>query len=351
MDVKKKLRILHVSNSNLFSGAENVVCQIIRLFGSDEDIEMTYACPEGQICQVLTELGVAHLPMKELNGHELRRVVDAYKPDLIHSHDVRATVLAARFHKRAALVSTIHVNDVSMRSLSPKVAVFCLAARRMRHIFWVSGSCYEQYYFKNRVSSKSSVLTNVIDRDALVEKMNTDPNAYPYDIVYVGRLSPQKNPLRLAGVLALAASKKPGLRAAVIGSGELEARMKAKLDELGIAGNVSLLGYKFNPYKLLHDAAAMVMTSDFEGTPMVALEAMALGVPIVSTPVDGMRDLVVEGKTGYLSDDDEVLAERLVQLVNDPALRRALSDDALERFAQIADLGAYKEALAKVYRT
>ena len=350
MAVKRTLKILHVSNSNQFSGAENVICQIVRLFEGDGDIEMAYACLEGPIKEALAERGVTYLPMAKLRARALRRVVDAYKPDIIHAHDVRATVAASFFSGKAKVVSTMHVNDVSMRAPSIKVLLFSLAAARAQHIFWVSSSCYEQYYYKSRVSSKSSVLTNVIDRDALLEKMRTDPNSYSYDIVYVGRLSPQKNPLRLADVLALAEAKKPGLQTAVIGYGPLEEPFKAKLSELGIAGNVSLPGFMRNPYKILHDARVMIMTSDFEGTPMVALEAMALGVPIVSTPVDGMRELIIDGVTGYLSDDDAVLAERLVQLTCDPAQRRALSEATLDRFKQLSDLDAYKDALARVYR-
>ena len=72
----------------------------------------------------------------------------------------------------------------------------------------------------------------------------------------------------------------------------------------------------------------MVMTSRWEGTPMCALEAQALGVPIVSTPTDGLSDLVENGKTGFLSDDDETLAERLLSIIKDDSLRSSLSDSA-----------------------
>ncbi|MDO4568696.1 MAG: glycosyltransferase family 4 protein [Clostridia bacterium] len=75
--------------------------------------------------------------------------------------------------------------------------------------------------------------------------------------------------------------------------------------------------------KLLHDAQVMIMTSDHEGTPMVALEAMALGVPIVSTPTDGLKDLIDDGRTGFLADDDSVLAGRLIELSEDEQLRKA----------------------------
>lgn len=347
--MKRKIKILHLLNTGQFSGAENVVCQIINMFANDADIEMAYASPDGQIREALAERGISFFPMKKLRKKELRRAIKAYAPDILHAHDVRAAVLASLFHKNVKLISTIHVNDVSMRSPSLKVILFCAAARKIRHIFWVSRSCFEQYYFKALVASKSSVLTNVIDRDALIGKMRTDSSDYPYEIIYVGRLTAQKDPLRLAEVLALAAAQKQNLQAAVIGSGDLEDSMKARIKELGIERNVCFLGFQSNPLKMMRDAKVMLMTSAWEGTPMCALEAMALGVPIVSTPADGMRDLVLDGKTGYLSEDNAVLAERMVRILQDPQLYKSLSAGTEKRFAEISDIKGYKKSLKDVY--
>ena len=347
--IRKKIRILHVSNSDQFSGAENVVCQIINMFRNDDDIEMAYACMDGQIREALAEREIPYFPMTHLCNKELRRVIRDYTPDIIHAHDIRATVLASLFHKKVKLISTIHGNDVSMRSLSLKAVLFRVAARKMHHIFWVSKSCVEQYYFRKFILSKSSVLINVVDRDELDLKMQADPNDYHYDIVYLGRLTAQKEPLRLAKVLALAAARKQDIQAAIIGSGELEDSMKAKLKELGIEQNVRFLGFQSNPLKILHDAKVMVMTSAWEGTPMCALEAMAFGVPIVSTPTDGLRDLVLDGKTGYLSDNNHILAERMIQVLQDPLLHASLSAGTDERFSEISDVRGYKQKLKETY--
>ena len=207
--MKRKIKVLHVTNSVQFSGAENVVCQIINIFRNDDDYEMAYACKEGPIREALAERGITYYPMPQFTIRQLRHVyIEAYAPDIIHTHDVRATVMAAMIPHKIKRISTIHVNDVSMRSLSLKVILFCIAANSMQHIFWVSKSCYEEYYFKKFVASKSSILVNVIDRKALDEKMKTDPNEYPYDIIYVGRIAAQKDPMRLAEVLAMSIAQK-----------------------------------------------------------------------------------------------------------------------------------------------
>ena len=82
---------------------------------------------------------------------------------------------------------------------------------------------------------------------------------------------------------------------------------------------------------------------------MCALEAMALGVPIVSTPVDGLKDLIVNDETGYLFDDDMALVESIVKIVEDKALSDKLSQNALAKARKFNDINVYKEALKKQY--
>ena len=82
---------------------------------------------------------------------------------------------------------------------------------------------------------------------------------------------------------------------------------------------------------------------------MCALEAMALGVPIVSTPVDGLCDLVEPGKTGFLESTDEGLAEKCAQIIRDSGLRAELSKNTLEKADSILNLETYKNELRKVY--
>jgi glycosyltransferase involved in cell wall biosynthesis len=143
---------------------------------------------------------------------------------------------------------------------------------------------------------------------------------------------------------------KPDLKVAIVGTGELEAEVKDLCKELDIQDNVNFLGFQSNPIKMVHDSKAMILTSRWEGTPMCALEAMALGTPVVSTPSDGMKDLIDDGINGYLTDEDAVMAEKLLKIMNDPAHREMLSENTKKKFAQINDAPKYKEAISACYR-
>ena len=119
--------------------------------------------------------------------------------------------------------------------------------------------------------------------------------------------------------------------------------------EKRIDKNICFLGYQSNPLIYLAYAKVMVMTSRYEGLPMTVLEALALGIPIVSTPVDGLLNVIDEGINGYLSDSNFQIAEYICTIANDNELRSKLSYNAKKTFDSICDLTKYKNTLTEVY--
>ena len=344
------MKVMHVLNSRIYSGAEKVVCQIIKSFRDDADMEMVYCSPESDIVrQMLSEQDVTYLPMETMSTRELSRVIAEQKPDLIHAHDMRASFFSALCCGKIPLVSHIHNNAYDARGLSAKTVAYLLAGFRAKHILWVSNSSYEGYAFHKLFAKKSSVLYNIIDTEQIFEKKAKDANTYDYDMIYVGRLTFQKDPQRLMRLCARLKESKPDLKVAIVGTGELEEEVKALCGELNLQDNVFFLGFQTNPIKMIHDSKAMILTSRWEGTPMCALEAMALGTPVVSTPSDGMTDLLDDGVNGYLTDDDAVMAEKLLAIMENPAHRNYLGENAKKKFAEINDAPKYRQAIYDCY--
>lgn len=342
------MKVLHMLQSNRFSGAENVVCQIISMCKS-YGVEFAYSSRDGQIREALKDRNIEFHPIEKMSVSEFRRVIKEVKPDVIHAHDMAASFYAALACGNVPLVSHIHNNAFNSRGVSLKSILYYIAARKAKHIFWVSQSSYNGYVFHKSLEKKSSILYNVIDIEALKRKMEKDTNDYDFDIVYLGRLTYQKNPERLLSVLRKIRDRYQGVKIAVIGTGDLEAEIKRTAVETGMSSSVKFLGFLSNPSKILHDAKAMIMTSRWEGTPMCALEAMALGVPIVSTPTDGLKDVISEGETGFLSDDDDVLAMRCVDLIKDEELYRRLSVNSMSVAEKMMDMAKYADAILSSY--
>ena len=343
------MKVMHVLNSRIYSGAEKVVCQIIHAFQGE--VEMVYCSPESDIVRKMVEgQGVTYLPMKTMSVSELSRVIREQKPDLIHAHDMRAGFFSALCCGKIPLVSHIHNNAYDARGLSPKTVGYLLAGFRAKHIFWVSQSSFDGYAFHKLFAKKSSVLYNVIDTDEIYTKLSQDSNTYDYDLIYVGRLTYQKNPQRLLRLCARLKESKPDLKVAIVGTGELEEELKALCKELNLEDTVHFLGFQPNPIKMVACSKAMILTSRWEGTPMCALEAMALGTPVVSTPSDGMKDLLTDGVSGYLTESDEQMAVDLLKIFTQPEHRQLLAENARKKFDSLNDGEAYKQAILTAYQ-
>ena len=343
------MKILHLLQSPHFSGAENVVCQIIGLFNSDKHIEMVYCSQEGPIRNALNDRKIRFEALPAFTLKEVKKIIAKEKPDLIHAHDMRASLYCSLVCGNIPFVSHIHNNAFDARGVSLKSFAYIYAGLKAKHIFWVSRSAFEGYAFNKIIKKKSSVLYNIIDVDALYERTKEDQNTYDYDLIFLGRLTEPKNPLRLVKVFKLLKDQKSDVKIAVVGTGDLEQEVKDEVNRLQLTNNVDFLGYQSNPLKILHDSKIMIMTSIWEGTPMCALEAMGLGVPIVSTPVDGLKDIIRNDVNGYLSDEDQVLANKIIEYINDLNLRSNLSNSQKEKSVEWNDKEKYKSEISRAY--
>lgn len=342
------MRILHILNTSSFSGAENVVCQIIKMF-EQSDIEMAYCSQDGEIRDVLQSLNIKFYPINEMSKCEINRVIDLYQPDIIHAHDMRASYYSSKNTKKVPVVSHIHNNAYDSRILSKKSVAFLFASLKIKHIFWVSSESLAQFYFSKFVRKKSSILYNVIDINSLYQKMSKDQNSYNYDVIFLGRLAEEKDPLRLIDVFEKVKKEIPEVRMAIVGDGALKNEMKELVLKKSLEGNVDFLGFKNNPLKILKDSKIMLMTSKREGMPMCALEAQILGTPIVSTPVGAMEKIIFDGINGFLCEDDHKLVESVCSIILSQKLRDSLSLNSIRIAKNINDVTAYKKKLFKTY--
>lgn len=349
MKKMQKIKIMHLLQSDRFSGAENVVCQIINMMDNNDNIEMTYCSSDGQIREALNERNIKFLPISNLTVKEVKRIINEYKPDLIHAHDMRASFIGALACGNIPIISHIHNNNFDSRGISLKSIAYLYAAFKAKHIFWVSDSSYEGYYFHNLFKKKSEVLYNIISIDNLYSKMTLDNNNYDYDIVYLGRITEPKNPLRLMKICKGIVDQLPSVKIAVIGTGDLEDVTHKEAERLELESNVTFLGFQSNPYKILHDSKLMIMTSLWEGTPMCVLEAMSLGVPVVSTPTDGVKIVVDNGKTGYLSNDDKEIVNCCKAIINNNELRKIMAKESISRAKKLMDKVYYSNRILKAY--
>lgn len=344
------MKVLHVLSSNKYSGAENVACQIIELF--DGSVDMAYCSPIGDIKQTLEKKDIKYLPLDRLDLKNLKKAVEEYAPDVIHAHDLRAILITSFLGKQYKKIGHIHVNDKDkMGKITLKSICLNFVRKKFKHFFWVSKSCFDDFYFKSNFVKNSTILYNVINLQAFYDTVNKDSKDYDYDIVYLGRLSYQKNPLRLIEIANQLKQNGNKFKFAIIGDGEKASEIKSKVIELGLDEEIDILGFMNNGYKILSQAKVMLMTSLFEGTPMCALESLAVGTPVVSTKTDGMEQLIKNSYNGFLYSTNDEAVSAIELILKDKKLSKSLSFNSKEFSKEYNDLKNYKEKLFEVYKT
>jgi len=145
-------------------------------------------------------------------------------------------------------------------------------------------------------------------------------------LLFVGRLRVRKGVEVLLAALAELRRRRVPVVLRIAGAGEHRERLEHSVDEWGLRDAVAFLGTCDAPRvrRLLAGAAALVVPSIYEGMPLVVLEAMASGVPVVASRVSGIPEVVVDGETGWLvpAEDPEALACALAAVLADPAEAR-----------------------------
>ena len=168
----------------------------------------------------------------------------------------------------------------------------------------------------------------------------------------VGRLGEQKSPLDFVQMAALVHKQKPQAHFVWAGSGPLEEAARKLSQELGIASVCHFIGeYKDIP-SLLGTLDCFVLPSLWEGFPIVLLEAMAAGVPIVATNIPGNDEAVLSGENGWLVSphDPAALAEKVLSLLNDPAQAAEFSDVSRKRIHQEFTRAKMLASIQNVYQ-
>lgn len=217
--------------------------------------------------------------------------------------DSRRAVHGRRIHERSLTAVFSHYRDYDrLVSVSPALAEI----NRAGLAGWASA---EQFVHAR----------NCIDADT-IRRAGAEPGVLdvPPDgtvFVTVGRLSPEKNHARLIRAFAAVHTANPGTRLWIVGGGPLRAELERLVTALGLEGCVSLLGPLANPYPAIAAADCFVLSSDYEGQPMVLLEAAVLEKPIITVEFASVRDAVADGAL-IVPQSDAALTSGMIGFLN-----------------------------------
>lgn len=346
---REKRKILFLLNTNSYSGAENVVIQIIENI-KDINIEMVYVSKEGPIRKYLENKKIHFVPIKSMDPIEIRKVICQEKPDIIHANDFRASVMAALSCWKLPIISHLHNNTPWMRKYHLYSFLYLLTSVRYKKILIVSPAILEEYVFGNWIKKKTIVINNPINLKSLQEykQKHVFHNKKNYDIVFLGRLTWQKDPFRFIGLIVGLKKRIPLLKVVMVGDGELRKECEIKIKEFHLKESITILGFQENPYQYLCQGKVLCMPSKWEGFGLAAVEALAFHIPVVAAKVGGLP-LIVDNNCGKLCKTDKEFIDEIYQLLTDKDYYLKKQNNAGKRALELDNIEEYICNLKQLY--
>jgi glycosyltransferase involved in cell wall biosynthesis len=148
-------------------------------------------------------------------------------------------------------------------------------------------------------------------------------------------------------------TRRPGIKAAIVGAGPLEQELRAKARAIGVADCVEFLGFRADVEEVYAEARVFVLTSESEGLPISMLEAMSTGVPPVVSSVGEIGSFLIDDAVGrtFSVGDVSALSEHLDALLDDESLRAATGEAGARMVRDRVSVGAIAETYRDLFST
>lgn len=341
--------IVHLLNPASYGGIETVVEALVRelvkrsepcvvaLVVDADAVNSSFAEKYANAGASVEVIPVQHRQYRE-EYRAIARMLTKVGATVVHSHGYRMDVMSRFASKTANVpwVTTLHGftgGDVRNR-VYERLQRF--AVKSAARVIAVSRPIGEIAAASGVNRARLSIVRNAIPafspepRASAQQQLALDPSARW--VGWVGRMSAEKDPLLFAD--AIRAMSRKDVRGIMIGDGPEMTQLRESAAELLTEGRLVLAGPQANAKRFFSAFDALVISSVTEGTPMVVLEAMQAGIPVIGTAVGGMPDLLSDGAGVVVSQrTPEALAAGVLRVLNDEPLRHQQISAARARMA------------------
>ncbi len=351
---RRKIRVLHLLTSEVRGGIEEGVFSLLRRLDRRR-FSPSLACPPALLAACRRELQGLDItvhalpslsrPYQLVSMARLARIVRTVAPDVLHTHLFVASLCAAPLAKLCGVpvvVESCRIREGWRRGIWKSYRIDGWINRFVDANIAISESLRRYLLQEKRFPPEKVVLirnardlTRVLappERDVVA--LRSEFGVRPGELVVSvpGRLEVQKGHRYLLEALPSVLRRFPDLRVLIVGSGSLHHQLAAEIDRRKLKEHVVLAGYREDVYDIMRLSDLVVLPSLYEGLPLVAVEAGALGKPIVATAVDGTPEVVLDRETGWLVPPGNCseLAKAMCELLGNSNLRRRWGERARE---------------------
>ncbi len=349
------MKILHVNTERGWRGGEQQLLYLIRGL-KHRGINSTVACRKGEeLEERCRKEGFETIP---LSGNQLRDLLTigiiGKDFDIIHAHAAKAHTISAlsKYIHRRPVIYTRRVdykpkeNPLTRLKYKNTDVIVCVV-ERLNEILRNFG--IEERKLRTIYSAVDINLRNLVD-ESKVKAIRKDTKGNPI-IGNVGALTEQKNHENFIEAARIVLKTFPKAVFLILGEGHLRGKLENLIDRYNLKDRVKLLGFKRDIQNYIAAFDLFVLSSNNEGIGGSILQAMVLGKPVVATDAGGVREVVIDGKTGVLvkKRDPKALAFGISRLLGDPKLRKTLVNNALIFARENFSVDKMVDAYMKIY--
>ncbi len=367
MNHKKLLHILHEIE---YSGAEIMLNYSANYF-KEHGYELHALNSEpklGNFAPTLESSGfkIIHIPNTEFWKHlkQFHHILKREKYSVIHNHTEQYFfwyALIARLNGIKFLYM-VHSNFVFSRIIRIKRTFYRLFAKFVFNVTYVAISNNVQKNELKQFFNRTTLIPNWVNPDVFFPVKNqmekeTLRNLLniplkSFVLLSVGTCNEVKNHIDIVKAMAIVKLKYNDILYLNIGDGPMREPLEKMTQDLGLSNQIYFLGQRGNVKEYLRACDLYIMTSRFEGLSISMLEALSCELPAIVYNNRGLRDLVINGKTGFLIDEKpEILAEKIIELYKDPNLTKKMGEESGRFVKENYNMYSSVEKLHNLYQS
>ncbi|AVX30364.1 N-acetyl-alpha-D-glucosaminyl L-malate synthase BshA [Carboxydocella thermautotrophica] len=364
----RKLKVLHILPKLGFGGAERLVLDLVRFKKNvDTGLCILYNNINPFFEQELISINTRYWYLNKKRGfdvsmfNKILTIINDFDPDIVHTHlyVLRYALVPSILAKVPVIIHTVH-NDPYYEVDKVGKIIHYLGFKKQNLIPVSISNLICDKLKKFYQVEYSPVIYNGVDTENFNMRLNDSTKidfkkyfGIPIDkkiILHIGRFARQKNHILLVNAYMMIKEKLNDTILVLVGDGPERAKIESYVKDKDLQKNVFFLGEISNVNSLYQIADVFVLSSDWEGFPLVLLEAMSAGLPIVSTNVGGISEIIEDKVTGFLVEprDTYGLASKIIEILKNQQLAYKIKNN-LEKRAKEFDIRKTVENYEKLY--
>lgn len=345
----KLIKIIQINSSADFGGGSRVMYDIIE--GLRHFFQFIVVIPPGHFLRKYSKERFKIEKLKSRNPigviKKLKAIILRENPDILHAHGTRTafwTKLAViGLKKKPKIIYTLHGFHIVRRPFFIRVVLLFLE-RFLNH--WINvlvcvSEADKNLVFKYKTISpeKIRIIRNGIDikkfqisKDIIQRTKKELKLESKFILCSVGRLHPQKDFSTLLKALKLVVSEIENVKLLIVGDGLLRKSLEEETKSLDLDNFVEFLGFRQDIPILISLSDIIILSTRWEGLPLVPLEVGACKKAVIASDIEGVRETIINRKTGYLfkSGSEKDLADKILKLYKKEELRKKIGENAFQ---------------------